>query len=64
MYFAIGLACIGLGFIVFLGHELWKWWSTRTTKALAGSLIPEIYIVPENFEEIIARNYSERRNNR
>lgn len=57
MYFAmmIGFACIGLGFIIFLGYELWKWYNSRTAKARAGSLIPEIYVVPESFEEILSR---------
>jgi hypothetical protein len=30
-------------------------------RARLGSLIPEIYIVQDNFEEVLGRGYSERR---
>lgn len=56
-------AFIAFGFM--LGTIIFAVWERRklsnAERARAGSLVPEIYIVHEDFEEVLGRGYSARR---
>jgi hypothetical protein len=59
----MGWAVLAFGFmlstIVFVVWERKR--ISNAERAREGSLIPEIYVVQENFEEVLGRGYSERR---
>lgn len=56
-------AFLAFGFM--LGTIIFAVWERKrlsnAERARAGSLVPEIFIVQEDFEEVLGRGYSERR---
>lgn len=54
-----------MAFGVMLGTIIFAVWERQKLEdaesARAGSLVPEIFIIQEDFEEVLGRGYSERR---